>query len=65
MKTVVHDVSLTVRRGEVHGLIGESGSGKTQTAFSVLRLLPPGGRIVAGTVEFEGSRPGDRPRTRR
>ena len=41
MKTVVHDVSLTVRRGEVHGLIGESGSGKTQTAFSVMRLLPP------------------------
>ena len=37
VKTVVNDVSLTVRRGEVHGLIGESGSGKTQTAFSVLR----------------------------
>ena len=43
---VVHDVSLTVRRGEVHGLIGESGSGKTQTAFSVLRLLPRGGRVT-------------------
>ena len=54
VKTVVHDVSLTVRRGEVHGLIGESGSGKTQTAFSVMRLLPPGGRITAGTVVFEG-----------
>ena len=54
VKTVVEDVSLTVRRGEVHGLIGESGSGKTQTAFSILRLLPPGGRIVAGTIEFEG-----------
>ena len=52
---VVQDVSLTVRRGEVHGLIGESGSGKTQTAWSVLGLLPPGGRIVAGTVDFEGT----------
>ncbi len=55
VKVVVEDVSLTVHRGEVHGLIGESGSGKTQTAWSVLRLLPPGGRIVAGSVEFEGA----------
>ena len=55
VKTVVEDVSLTVRRGEVHGLIGESGSGKTQTAWSVLRLLPPGGRIVGGTIQFEGT----------
>ena len=53
--TVVRDVSLTVRRGEVHGLIGESGSGKTQTAWSILRLLPAGGRIVGGVIEFEGS----------
>lgn len=52
--TVVEDVSLTVHRGEVHGLIGESGSGKTQTAWSVLRLLPDGGRIVGGSITFEG-----------
>ena len=52
--TVVEDVSLTVHRGEVHGLIGESGSGKTQTAWSVLRLLPDGGRIIAGSISFEG-----------
>jgi len=55
VKTVVNDVSLTVRRGEVHGLIGESGSGKTQTAFSVLGLLPPGGRVLTGVIEFEGT----------
>jgi peptide/nickel transport system permease protein len=53
VKTVVEDVALTVRRGEVHGLIGESGSGKTQTAFSILRLLPRGGRIVGGSIAFE------------
>jgi len=53
-KTVVEEVALTVRRGEVHGLIGESGSGKTQTAFSILRLLPSGGRIVGGSITFEG-----------
>jgi peptide/nickel transport system permease protein len=51
---VVHDVSLTVRRGEVHGLIGESGSGKTQTAFAVMQLLPAGGHVVGGSILFEG-----------
>ena len=54
VKQVVNGISLTVRTGEVHGLIGESGSGKTQTAWSVLRLLPAGGRIIAGTVFFDG-----------
>jgi peptide/nickel transport system permease protein len=55
VKMVVRDVSLTIRRGEVHGLIGESGSGKTQTAFAIMRLLPSGGRIVDGTIEFDGT----------
>lgn len=54
-KRVVNDVSLTVSQGEVHGLIGESGSGKTQTAWSVLRLLPSGGRICSGSVKFQGT----------
>jgi ABC-type dipeptide/oligopeptide/nickel transport system ATPase component/ABC-type dipeptide/oligopeptide/nickel transport system permease subunit len=54
IKQVVHDVDLKIRRGEVVGLIGESGSGKTQTAFSVLGLLPAGGRVVAGSIVFEG-----------
>jgi peptide/nickel transport system permease protein len=54
VKVVVSDVALTVRRGEVHGLIGESGSGKTQTAFSVMRLLPAGGRILSGSIFFDG-----------
>ena len=54
VKVVVNHVGLVVRRGEVHGLIGESGSGKTQTAWSVLRLLPEGGRVVAGSIVFEG-----------
>ncbi|WP_156761208.1 dipeptide/oligopeptide/nickel ABC transporter permease/ATP-binding protein [Microbacterium karelineae] len=52
---VVHGVSFEVRRGEVHGLIGESGSGKTQTAFSVLGLLPRGGHVVGGSVVFDGT----------
>ncbi|KAA9089599.1 dipeptide/oligopeptide/nickel ABC transporter permease/ATP-binding protein [Microbacterium radiodurans] len=52
---VVHGVSLDVRKGEVHGLIGESGSGKTQTAFAVLGLLPRGGRVTGGSISFDGT----------
>jgi peptide/nickel transport system permease protein len=52
---VVRGVSLEIRRGEVHGLIGESGSGKTQTAFAVLGLLPAGGRVVSGSIDFDGT----------
>ncbi len=51
---VVEDVSLKVHVGEVHGLVGESGSGKTQTAWAALDLLPPGGRVLFGTVQFDG-----------
>ncbi|KAA9107696.1 dipeptide/oligopeptide/nickel ABC transporter permease/ATP-binding protein [Microbacterium rhizomatis] len=52
---VVHGVSLEIRKGEVHGLIGESGSGKSQTAFAVLGLLPKGGSVTGGTIEYEGT----------
>ena len=45
---------LSIGRGEVVGLIGESGCGKTTIARSVLRVLPPGGRIIDGTVLFSG-----------
>lgn len=51
---VVHGVDFDVRRGEVHGLIGESGSGKTQTAFAVLGLLSRGGHVAGGTIDYEG-----------
>jgi peptide/nickel transport system permease protein len=53
-REVVHGVSLAVHRGEVHGLIGESGSGKSQIAFSILGLLPRGGRVLDGSIRFEG-----------
>jgi ABC-type dipeptide/oligopeptide/nickel transport system ATPase component/ABC-type dipeptide/oligopeptide/nickel transport system permease subunit len=55
VKEVVHGVSFDVRRGEVLGLIGESGSGKTQTAFGIMRLLPVGGGITGGRVLWHGS----------
>ena len=50
----VDGVSLTVAEGETVGLVGESGSGKTMTAMSVMRLLPPGGRIADGAIALNG-----------
>ncbi len=50
----VRGASLAVARGMRLGLIGESGSGKTITALSVLRLLPPGGRVAGGAVRWLG-----------
>jgi peptide/nickel transport system ATP-binding protein len=45
-------VSLTVRRGEVLGVVGESGCGKSVMAHSVLRILPQPGRIDSGQILF-------------
>jgi peptide/nickel transport system ATP-binding protein len=50
----VDDVSFTVARGEVLGLVGESGSGKSMTGYSIMGLIDPPGRIVAGHLRLEG-----------
>src|SRR5881227_567184 len=50
----VDDVSFYIDRGELLGLVGESGCGKSMTALSVMRLVPPPGKIVAGEILFEG-----------
>jgi peptide/nickel transport system ATP-binding protein len=50
----VDDVSFAVSRGRVLGLVGESGSGKTVTGFSIIRLVDPPGRIVGGSILFQG-----------
>ena len=50
----VDDVSFVVRRGEVMGLVGESGSGKSMTGYSIMGLIDPPGRIVAGTICLNG-----------
>lgn len=50
----VRGVDLTVPRGHTVAVVGESGSGKSTTAAAVLGLLPPGGRITAGRIVFDG-----------
>ncbi len=51
----IDSLSLTVQAGEVLGIVGESGCGKSVTALSIMRLIPPkSGRIVQGSVQFEG-----------
>lgn len=50
----VDHVDLRIEAGEIVGLVGESSSGKTMTALSILRLLPPGAEIVGGDVLLDG-----------
>jgi ABC-type dipeptide/oligopeptide/nickel transport system ATPase component len=52
--TAVDRVSFQIAPGETLGLVGESGSVKSVTAFSILRLVQPPGRIASGQVLFEG-----------
>lgn len=53
--TAVDGVELTVSRGEVVAVVGESGCGKTMLALSILGLVPPPGRIVAGRAVLGGT----------
>jgi len=52
--TAVDDVSLSIRAGQTLGLVGESGCGKSDTAHSIIRLIPePPGKIVGGKIIFK------------
>ena len=50
----VDHASFFVRKGEVVGIVGESGCGKSMTATSIIRLIPPPGKITDGSVLFQG-----------
>ena len=51
----VDGVSFELDRGRVLGIVGESGSGKSVTAYSIMQILAPNGRIVGGSVKFDGA----------
>ena len=53
---VLHDVSFAIARGEILGVVGESGAGKSMTGSAVTGLIEPPGRISGGTVELFGER---------
>lgn len=50
----VRGISFDVAQGQVFGMVGESGCGKTATGRALLRLVPPPGRISAGSIHFRG-----------
>jgi peptide/nickel transport system ATP-binding protein len=54
--TAVRDVDLDVQRGEIHGLVGESGAGKSTIGNAIMGLLEPPGRIAQGEIAIEGRR---------
>lgn len=51
----VNDVSFSVEQGQIVALVGESGSGKSVTAMSLMNLVDPPGRIVAGEILLRGN----------
>ena len=50
----VNGVSFNLERGKVLGIVGESGSGKSVTAYSIMQILEKTGKIVSGSVKFDG-----------
>ena len=51
----VNDVSFTLDRGKVLGIVGESGSGKSVTAYSIMQILAGTGKIVGGSIKYNGT----------
>ena len=54
-KPVLRRVSLAVGTGEVHGLVGESGAGKSTIAKAILGIIPSQVRVTGGRIDFEGT----------
>ena len=54
--TALSDITLSIRPGEILGVVGESGAGKSMTGLAVQGLLEPPGRVSAGEVWLNGRR---------
>jgi peptide/nickel transport system ATP-binding protein len=54
-QVAVREASFAIAAGETLALVGESGCGKSVTAFSVMRLLPPNARVASGRILFDGT----------
>src|ERR1700754_4340778 len=50
------DISFEIAPGEILGVVGESGAGKSLTGAAIIGLLDPPGRVAAGEIRFEGRR---------
>lgn len=50
----LNDVTIKMEEGDILGIVGESGSGKSVTAYSIMGLVPFPGKIIDGTIEFNG-----------
>ena len=50
----VNGISFDLEYGKVLGIVGESGSGKSVTAYSIMQILAPNGKIVSGSIKFDG-----------
>ena len=51
----VDDISFSLKEGETLGIVGESGCGKTTTCHALFNLLPPGGQLMGGSIQFDGT----------
>ena len=50
----VNGISFNLDHGKVLGIVGESGSGKSVTAYSIMQILANTGKIVSGSIKFDG-----------
>lgn len=53
---IINGLELTVNKGEIHGLVGETGAGKSLTVWSIMGLLPKSIRMKSGVIEFDNRR---------
>ena len=51
---VIDDVSFSIAPGEILGIVGESGCGKTMTSLAIMRLMPEQGNVISGSIKLSG-----------